>query len=375
MPARRIIVSVINNYESDQRVQKVCSSLQKFGFEVEVIATTLRGKPNLNFPYPTHQLKLYFQKGMMLYVEFNLKLFFKLIKVSKKGNILLANDLDALLPNFWVSKIKGLELVFDSHEIFSELPSLHGRNFKKKIWKYLEKSLVPKMKYFYTVSDGYANWFEKEYGNLPKIIKNVPAISSTKDDLDSVDLPKLNDEEKLILYQGVLNYSRGIDKMIEAMLYIENAQLWIIGNGPKMEEFQSLQSRLNLAEKVKFLGNIKPSLLKKITSKADVGLSLEEDLGISYRYALPNKIFDYMHASVPILGTYLPEIKQLIEKYEIGKIIDNHDPQHIGSKINQILSEGKSSYLENLQRASKDFNWENEEQKLREIYSSLNVQM
>lgn len=375
MPKRKIIASVINNYEGDQRVQKVMNSLQKFGFDVEVIASNLRGNPTFNFSYPVQVLKMEREKGMGMYMEFNWKLFWKLLKITSKNDILLANDVDALLPNYLVSKIKGVELVFDSHEIFSEAPTLYNRPMRKKIWKSLEGFILPKVKHFYTVSNGYADWFEKEYGKRAVIIRNVPTISPNLKSELKIQLPEVKSGEKVLIYQGVINFSRGIDKMIEAMQFVENAQLWIIGNGPKKAEFEELSSKLNLTEKVKFFGSISPSQLKLVTPKADLGLSLEEDYGISYRYALPNKVFDYTHAGIPILGTYLPEIKQTIEEFGIGKTIQTHDPKEIAELVTEMLAEGKSPYTENLAKAAKVFNWENEEEKLRKIYSAFKVEI
>lgn len=368
MKKRKIITSVINNFDSDQRVQKVCGSLLKFGFDVEVVATNLRGEPKSEFPYPVHKLNLNSQSGMKMYLDFNRKLFFRLNSIAKKGDVLLANDLDALLANYWVAKKKNLELVFDSHEIFSEVPTLHNRPVKKKIWKTLEKSIVPKIKHFYTISNGYADWFENEYKNRPEVVMNVPLVQPNPETELKIKLPE-KQNDKIILYQGAINFSRGIDKMIQAMQFLKNTQLWVIGNGPKKLEFETLMKELQLENKVKFLGNVSPNQLKLITPKADLGLSLEEDYGISYRYALPNKIFDYTHAGIPILGTYLPEIKNTIETYGLGKTIENHSPEHIAAMIILMLDEGKSPYSENQKNAAKVFNWANEEKKLEKIFA------
>lgn len=373
MAESRIISSVINNYLGDQRVQKQIRSLQKFGFETEVIATDLRGNPKLNFDYPVQIIRLSNQDGMRMYLEFNRKLFIRLMKTVKKGDVLIANDVDSLLPNYLVSKIKKVPIVFDSHEIFSELPSLTGRKLRKKIWKILESSLVPKMKYFYTVSEGYADWFENEYGNRPEIIMNVPQIQTETHHLLDIELPKTKENEKILIYQGAINISRGIDKMILAMEQIENAQLWIIGNGPKKEDYQKLTSEKKLDSKVRFIGAVSPDQLKLITPKADLGFSLEEDLGISYRYALPNKIFDYIHAGVPVLGTNLPDIKRTIENHKIGRTISDHTPGHIAKIANEMLAEGKEIYFENLKKATLVFNWANEEKKLEKIFSVFKV--
>ncbi|MEG0930445.1 glycosyltransferase [Algoriella sp.] len=369
----KILSAVINNIETDQRLDKVCHSLISFGYDVELIGTTLRGKPNLNKPYKTHFIDMKNQSSAKMYAEFNFKLFFTLLKKSDKKTILLANDLDSLLPFYLVSKLYRLPLVFDSHEIFSELPSLNNRPKTKKVWKTLERFLIPKVKHFYTVSDGYANWFKKEYGANPAVIRNVPNQTKLNDKQDFIffHLPPNPTNEKIVMYQGAINMSRGIDKMIEAFLHIDNCQFWIAGDGPKKTEYEQMVRDLNLTNRIHFLGNIPPKTLKTITPLAEIGMSMEEDLGLSYRYALPNKLFDFMQAGIPILGTNLPEIKKTIEEYKVGKVIDNHNPKHIAEKLQEILNEGKKAYKTNLQEAAKELCWENEENKLKTIFEQI----
>ena len=369
----KILSAVINNIETDQRLDKVCHSLISFGYDVELIGTTLRGKPNLNKPYKTHFIDMKNQSSAKMYAEFNFKLFFTLLKKSDKKTILLANDLDSLLPFYLVSKLYRLPLVFDSHEIFSELPSLNNRPKTKKVWKTLERFLIPKVKHFYTVSDGYANWFKKEYGANPAVIRNVPNRTKLNDKQDFIffRLPPNPNNEKIVMYQGAINMSRGIDKMIEAFQYIDNCQFWIAGDGPKKTEYEQMVKDLNLTNRIHFLGNIPPKTLKTITPLAEIGMSMEEDLGLSYRYALPNKLFDFMQAGIPILGTNLPEIKKTIEEYKVGKVIDNHNPKHIAEKLQEILNEGKKAYKINLQEAAKELCWENEENKLKTIFEQI----
>lgn len=369
----KILSAVLNNIETDQRLDKVCCSLMKFGYDVELIGATINGRPNLDKPYKTYLIDQKYQSTMKKYVEFNFKLFFTLLKKADKQTILLANDLDSLLPFYLVSKLKGLPLVFDSHEIYSELPSLHNRPKTKRVWKTLEKFLVPKIKYFYTVSDGYANWFRTEYGANPAVIRNVPNRTKLNDKQDFIffRLPENPNIEKIVLYQGVINPSRGIDKMIEAFQYTTNCQFWIAGEGPKKAEYEQLVKNLNLSNRIHFLGNIPPKTLKTITPLAEVGMSMEEDLGLSYRYALPNKLFDFIQARVPILATNLPEIKKTVEDYKVGKVIENHDPKHLANKLQEMLNEGKKSYQENLSKAANELCWENEEHKLKEIFDQI----
>ena len=145
----------------------------------------------------------------------------------------------------------------------------------------------------------------------------------------------------------------------------------IAGEGPKKAEYEQLVKNLNLSNRIHFLGNIPPKTLKTITPLADIGMSLEEDLGLSYRYALPNKLFDFIQARVPILATNLPEIKKMVEEYNVGKVIINHEPKHLAETLQEILNEGKRSYQENLAKAAKELCWENEEIKLKAIFEQI----
>lgn len=158
------------------------------------------------------------------------------------------------------------------------------------------------------------------------MIRNVPNRTKLNDKQDFIffRLPPNPNNEKIVMYQGAINMSRGIDKMIEAFQYIDNCQFWIAGDGPKKTEYEQMVKDLNLTNRIHFL-EIFPQNFKTITPLAEIGMSMEEDLGLSYRYALPNKLFDFMQAGIPILGTNLPEIKKTIEEYKVGKVIDNHN--------------------------------------------------
>lgn len=362
----RIISLVSNNIATDQRLIKIGTTLQNSGYDFKLIGTKHRGSPSLeHIPFKTRRLPILFQRNFLFYAELQIRIFFQLLRENKKESILLANDLDTLLPAFLISKIFRIPLVFDSHEIFSELPSLKENSIQKKVWKLLEKWLLPKLKFMYTVSHAYANFFKTQYGIQPKIIKNVPFLNSETETPNS----ELRTPNSSLIYQGAINPSRGIDKMILAMQYLEDVQLNIVGDGPCLNEYKTLAHQLQLGEKVKFLGRIKPEKLKHITPKMDLGLSLEEDNGLSYRYALPNKMFDYIHAGIPVLGSSdLVEVKELIQKYQIGDVIQNHEPDHIAKKIAELLKLGKYHFSKNVEIAAKDLNWQNQEAELLSIF-------
>ena len=131
---QRVVVSVTNDLSTDKRVHKICSTLQKNGFDVLLLG---RKKNNsielLPRSYDTRRMNLFFEKGALFYAEFQLRLF--LILLFEKYSVLYANDLDTLLPNYLSSIIKKKLLIYDTHELFCEVPELQNRPYKKKIWQ------------------------------------------------------------------------------------------------------------------------------------------------------------------------------------------------------------------------------------------------
>lgn len=364
----KVIACVFNNLYTDQRVEKVCRSLLENGYEIELIGNSWGGLPEMNRPYPFHRINLNSSNLKLAYPEFNFKLYFELLKRADKNTVLLANDLDTLAASFLVSRKLNIPLVYDSHEIFTEMPAVNGR-FAQKIWRQLERNLVPKINYMITASDSYATWFEKKYLiKKPVVVQNFPVKISQPDEIEA------ENEPKIILYQGVINPSRGLDKVIPAMKTIGNAQLWIAGDGPKRKEYEALTKSFKLEQKIKFLGKLPPSELRKLTGKADVGLSIEENNGESYYYSLPNKISDYIQAGIPIVVSNFPEMKRIIEAFEVGECISNHSEQELSSKINRVLTKGKKFYKKRLELAATKLCWENEEPKLIELFKKLQTE-
>lgn len=360
----KVLMSVFNNLYTDQRVEKVCSTLLENAYFVELIGNNWGGTPEMERPYPFSRISLQSKVLRFAYIEFQWKLFFLLLKKADKNTILHSNDLDSLLPNYLVSKIKGIPLVWDSHEIFTEMPSVTNR-WVQKVWRFLENSLVKKIKYFMIANDSYADWFVKTYKiKTPTVVRNLPRrISSSK------NLGENN--PKVILYQGAINFSRGIDKMIEAMQHIENAEFHIAGKGPFFEEYQKLSKNLGLEKKVKFLGNLHPEKLRKITENVDVGLSIEENKGLSYYYSLPNKISDYIQARVPVVVSPFPEMQKIVEKYHVGEFITSHEPKLLAEKVKSVLEKGRNFYQPQLEFAAQELCWENEALKILELYEKV----
>jgi len=354
---KKIIVSVTSDLVSDNRVHKVCTTLHNMGFEVLLVGRKLPASlPVETRQYAVKRFYLPFIKGPQFYAAFNIRLY--LFLFFSEFDILLSNDLDTLPANFMASKIKNKPLVYDSHEYFTEVPELINRPQVKKVWEWLEMKMVPNIKIAFTVCNSIAKIYEEKYGTHFRVVRNLPVAGSFE-----AKTEKSENQQKIILYQGAVNMGRGLEQAILAMHFIENAKLIIAGGGDISAKLQNLVINENLQNKVEFTGRLALEELAKLTPQADLGLSIEEDLGLNYRFALPNKLFDYIQAQVPVLITNLPEMAAIVNQYHIGEITESLEPRHLAEKILDALEnqEKRKIWKTNLPLAAKELTWENEE--------------
>jgi glycosyltransferase involved in cell wall biosynthesis len=199
------------------------------------------------------------------------------------------------------------------------------------------------------------------------VVRNLPVCAQRK---KTIHQEKESGKPKIILYQGAMNLGRGIESAIRAMQFLDGAELWLAGDGDIISRLQEMVYELDLDKKVKFIGRLPLHDLHEVTCQADLGISLEEDLGLNYRFALPNKLFDYIQAGVPVLVSNLPEMKRIVEQYKIGMIAESHQRKELAElmKIALFDQEKRLIWMKNMPLAAAELCWENEEKTLRDIY-------
>lgn len=357
---KKAIVSVSSDLSTDQRVQKVCNTLVNNGFNVKLIGRQLQSSsPFTSKAYSVKRFSLWFNKGFLFYANLNLRLFISLL--FSKASIFYANDLDTLPSNYLASRLRSKPLIYDSHEYFTEVPELINRPRVQNIWRRIERHIIPRLKYCITVTNKIAEEYNDQYGVDFKVMRNFPVLRDLQ----------LDEKENYILYQGALNIGRGLEELIRAMQQVEST-LWIAGTGDIHRQLQQLVEQLNLTKKVIFLGRLLPDELRKYTLKAKLGVSIEHKTGLNYTYALPNKIFDYIHAQTPVLYSELVEVKKVLNGTEIGQELKSYEPDELSTQLNQML---QSEYYDNWQKSciklKEQLNWQEEEKVLLSIVDSL----
>ena len=361
---KRIIFTVTNDLTYDQRMQKICSSLCKAGYAVELVGRERDFSVPLKAePFEQTRLKCIFNHGKLFYLEYNIRLLIYL--TFSQFDAACAIDLDTIAPVCMIGKLKGAKLVYDAHEYFTEVPEVIRRPKIQKVWQWVEKTFLPKFDLVYTVSEGLAELFHQKYGKQVFVIMNVPSKQNAV-------VGTVQKQEKFILYQGALNEGRGLEFLIEAMQQIDGS-LKLAGEGDLSNELRALVKKLKLENKVSFLGYVQPADLKQITANAYLGVNLVENKGLSYYYSLSNKFFDYIQASVPQVCIDFPEYKKLNDKYQVAVLTKDCSVDAISVALTRLLND-ENLYKElqkNCEVCSRELNWEEEELKLVKHYGQL----
>lgn len=367
---KKVIVSVTTDLVTDQRVHKVSQTLSQEGYEVLLVGRQLKNSLPLDRRiYSTKRFRLFFEKGALFYMSYSFRLFVFLL--FTKTDVLLANDLDTLLPNYLVSKIKRIPLVYDNHEYFTGVPELQDRRFVRGLWKSIERFILPKLRYLYTVNDSIKKLYEEEYSVHMEVVRNIPYKGIRSEYKASIDIPA---NRKIIVYQGSgINIDRGVEELIEAMVYLNDVLLLVIGSGDVLPLIKDKVKDLAIVDKVIFIDKLPYDQLKSYTQLAHLGLTLDKDTNINYRYSLPNKLFDYIHAGIPVLSSRLIELEKVIDEYQVGAYIDSHDPFHIAERIRNVLEDEQkmSLWRVNTLKASEELCWEKEGEVVVRVFNKV----
>ena len=360
---KRIVFTVTNDLNYDQRMIRICSSLTEAGYDVFLIGRKSKNtSPVTPKKYRQKRLFTFFNKGFGFYAEYNIRLFFYLLFV--KADILCCIDLDTILPVFLVGKLKKIKRIYDAHEYFSEQKEIITRPTVHRVWKWIEKTFVPKYKNGYTVSQSIAAEFKKLYKVDYDVIRNIPVMTTMK--------AGLQNKEKIILYQGAVNEARGLEFLIPAMTAID-ATLHIFGDGNFIEQTKSLIAANNLQDKVFLKGKVLPGHLDAIAPSAYIGINLVEHTGLNQYYSLANKFFDYVQYGLPQVSMNFPEYKKINSEFEVAVLIDNLQHNTIVDAINKLLNDEAlyNRLQQNCLIARQILNWQIEEEKLIAFYADI----
>jgi glycosyltransferase involved in cell wall biosynthesis len=204
------------------------------------------------------------------------------------------------------------------------------------------------------------------------VVRNIPdrKISFTPKSRIDLGLPQ---NKKIIILQGAgINIGRGAEELVEAMKKVEGAMLLVVGGGDVWDRLETMVSALKLHDRVILKKKMPASELIHYTANADLGISIDKPTNRNYFLSLPNKLFDYIQAGIPVLCSRLPEIEKIVTEFQIGGFIEEHSPDHISLRIREMFGNPiLETYRKNARLARETLSWQSEKLVLENVLRNL----
>lgn len=357
----KITLSFLGNLNYDSRCNNLLISLNESGFDTQFIGFDWQSQ---NFqPIKKEKITIYkLSKGSSLFFYLKFTFLLSVTLFRTKSKIYFAEDIYTLPLTTIVAFFKRAKVVYDSREIYGSLAGLVHKKFLQFALQKIETFFIRRVDCVLVTGEMDRDYLINEYQiSCVVVLRNLPRRLLN---IQKVDLHKLIGIEKrckILVYQGVILHGRGLGILIETIKKLDDFILVIIGEGEKLSFFKALVNRENLNDKVFFLGKVNNNELLNFTKGADIGTALIENLSLSYYYALPNKLFEYIMCGVPVLVSNLPQMQKIIDEYSVGRSVDIANPDEIISAIKAITDKDTNEQLiKNCFRAAEELNWENE---------------
>ncbi len=342
-----VVLSVINDLHSDQRVHRTATLWVERGYRVVVLGRTYPNPAPLQRPYETHRLACRFNRGPWFYLEFQVRLWFALKRL--RPDVYLANDLDTLGPNAWWAMRRAKQLVYDSHEYFLGAPELESRPLVQRLWRGVERYGIPRTDFRVTVNPSIADQYAREYGSTWDVVRNVPLAAELPWGPDGewpdaavrtlavrAELGLPADKTLWILQGAGINVDRGAEELVDAAALCPEVELVVVGSGdaiPQLQQRVTVRGTTN----VRFVGRVPREELRRFTAAADLGFSLDKPKSQNYRWSLPNKLFDYVQAGIPVVASDLVEVARVVRETGAGTVLTELTPLAIAAAARDLM--------------------------------------
>ena len=264
--------------------------------------------------------------------------------------------------------LRGSKIIYDTHELETETTGLTGH--LQKALRLIERSLIPFASAIITVNGSIAAWYKDTYNldqvfivrNIPIQPKHLPKSNVLKDKLG------LTTEQMLFIYQGALEEGRGIYLLLNVFQRLPpDKHIVFMGMGTLIDAVKACAQRF---PNIHFIPAVPPAQLLEYTCSADVGLSIIENISLSYYLSLPNKVFEYLLAGLPIIVSDFPEMAYVIQKSQAGWAVPV-DRDRLYALISQITWEDIQVAQRHASEYRLTIGWHEEAKILRSVYQHL----
>lgn len=372
-------IVVFNNLLNDSRLLKHISEFKRH-CKVTVICLLHEDSqkkdyfsrfPDVHFIFIPFGGKTY-KKSLIDYIHWQFRIRFDCFRILKRQHgLILANDLESLIPAYFARIHNPETIIYDSHEIWTEREGCRKTPLHKiinKIEFHFELRIVKRIKKVITVSKPIANFLKSKwnYDGRIDVIHNIPSEEKTQDiKREQFNIPKAN---TVFVYIGFISKRRNIDKLLRAFPEQPNLTLLLIGSATN-QLYDLIDERKNVVH----IDRIPPEKITGYLHLADIGIHpLNTSISLNHKYALPNKVFQYMQAGLALCMFDGISIRDIIDRYNNGIYGNMNTVESIKANIESILSKDIDEMKTNSLKAyQSEYNWENEKKKLQELIEDL----
>ncbi|MBZ0201278.1 MAG: glycosyltransferase family 4 protein [Ignavibacteriaceae bacterium] len=362
---RQVVIAFLGNFNYDSRCLNLHHSFTQRGYDVKVISfdwLTPNFKEQIG---DVSVLKLKKKSSFIYYLKFASQLIINLLGTN--AGFYFAEDVYTLPFVVLIAKLKRGKVFYDSRELYGFLAGLRDRQIIQKLLFKIESIFIRYADTIITTGEMDSEFIQKQYKiNNTLVIRNLPLFQPIDSPYNFRKVLSLSNETKILLYQGVVLHGRGLSLLLNVVKKINDIVLVVMGDGEQREFYKKSATDAGLIDRVYFMGKIPQRLLLNYTAGADIGFALIENISLSYYYALPNKMFEYIHAGLPVIVSNFPQMKKIVDDYKIGFAVNPEDDKEITGAVEELIH-NKSKYDEftsSCRKAAEVLNWDAEIKKL-----------
>ncbi len=355
-----VLIIVSSDPRYDTRSTKFLGTLTEAGHKAMVVGVCSDGK---SYGMPgIVRVPINVKSGKAFFKEFYQGVIPQALKTS--ASVVIAGDLFSLPPAIlnkirYKRKAMPVKLIYDSKELYDELPSLKRKRSSFLFWNLVEKSSIRYVDSAFTVNDSIADILSRRWALPFTVVRNVPERS------DAPSAPSTLDRI-ILAFSGGLQPGRGLHNLIRLIARLpEKYHLKIIGDGSLRSELEQLASSLKVVDRVHFTGRVESGSVVEELSKAHIGIYLMENSGLCHYLALPNKFFQFISARLPVIVPTFPEMEKIVNSYGIGAAVDPSDLKRTAEVVMEFTGDPDlyAKLRERCEKAALELNWQVEKGK------------
>ncbi|MGB4298177.1 MAG: glycosyltransferase [Candidatus Saccharicenans sp.] len=374
----RFLVLLFGSLSYDGRVRRMLDVYKEIG-DVSIVDVNEEGLQSNAREKGVNRVTIIFPKAVGKFAKhiiFGWKTMMMAWKI--KPSIIVVEDYFPLLIGLILAKLYGAKLIYDAHELIIRDPG-QSMSARDLFWYLVERTSIHHADLVIAVNEERAQIMAEHYclRDKPVVVRNLPKNETIRIEKEKIlerfpEMVRRDSDEVIIIYQGDISISRGIDRFILALNYLDSRyRMIIIGSGKDVKAIKETVKTFSEQGRFSVLGPVENWLLPSITCLADLGIVTYPFRGLNNIYCAPNKIFEYLQSGLVVVCTDQPPLRRLVTQYRIGELITQGDsPKQIAKVIEKVI-ENKANYVQNIGHFVKDHRWVDEAMKLRKAINDI----